>query len=196
MKIVIDTVESASSTMNIAAISLALISNPSAAWVLLNTILIIYFLPLGYQILTPGIVKICKAMSNLQGNTNILTMIFNIDNSSNLLNNAKKIGINSSSILVNLGSDVTLFLAIVISYPFVLLLSKYNLGFLREKFLVIKKCYKYSLFIRFLIQRNLQIGIFSLMSFESVISIKNEENLDFESIISKALSFILVVVNI
>ena len=114
MKIIIEKAESASSTMNIASISLALISNPSAAWVLLNTILIIYFLPLSYQVLTPGIIKICKAMSNLQGNINVPKMILDSQSSRNILKNARKIGIHSSNIFINLGSDITLLIGIML----------------------------------------------------------------------------------
>ena len=168
MKILIKKTESTSLSLNIGTISLALLSNPSAAWVLLTTIQFLYFLPLGQSSLTHGSVKLCKAIGKFNGKMNLPKMLYKENSLSLPSSKAREIGIDTSDFWINLGSDITLLIGIIVLFPFVLLLSKLKIRFLSSKFQKIKEYYRYSVFLRFFIQKNLAIGIFSFICFESV----------------------------
>ena len=160
--------ESANKISSVVIISLALVSNPSAAWVLLNTMQFIYFLPISHYPFTPTAIKFCKAIGKFDTKTNVPKVIMNKKSLSVPMIQARKIGIQSSSLWINLGSDVTLLAGVCILFPIVYLLSRTNLGKFSQKVKEIKKNYRYSLFIRFFLQKSLAIGMFSFLCFNSV----------------------------
>ena len=196
MKKIIKKTESASSSMNFGTICLALLSNPSAAWVLLNTIQLIYFLPIGQNSLTPGSIELCKAIGNFNGKMNLPKMFYNNKSLSLNHSKARAVGIYISDIWINLGSDITLLIGIIVLFPFVLLISKLKIRYLSNKFQKIKDYYRYSIFLRFFIQKNLAIGIFSFICFESVSNTLKIENFSSQSIFSFISSFIFAVISI
>ena len=84
---------------------------------------------------------------------------------------AKEYGITTSSFWINIGPTVTVFLGMLILWPFIWLLSKFDLGKITLKIIKILGNYRYSVFLRFLAQAYLDVGLFSFIQIKSVIII-------------------------
>ena len=127
---------------------------------------------------------------------NLPKMFYNNKSLSLNHSKARAVGIYISDIWINLGSDITLLIGIIVLFPFVLLISKLKIRYLSNKFQKIKDYYRYSIFLRFFIQKNLAIGIFSFICFESVSNTLKIENFSSQSIFSFISSFIFAVISI
>ena len=190
---VIERVEESSETSTFTFIALAFIGNPSAAWVLINTIQMIYFLPFGQSPLTPASIKICKSLGKFNGQYNAAKYIFGKSSLESTNTVAKKLGIESSEFFMNFGSNISILVAIIFLYPLVFGLSKSRFGRISEKIKDIEANYKYSFFIRFWLQNILPIGFFSILCYFSVIHKKKINALGFQSIFNLIFSQILIV---
>ena len=150
------------------AILLSLLSNPSTAWLLLNTIQIIHFLPLSKFDLTTTSVRICKTFGQFNLIPNLPELILNPNCSTMSSELADKIGIQTTNFWINVGSEVTFLLGMIVLLPVLLVIKRYNLGFISKKVNDVVIDYRYSVFIRFWLQSHLAVGVYSLINFESV----------------------------
>ena len=84
---------------------------------------------------------------------------------------ASNYGFNSSVFWINMGPDMTGFIAIIVIFPVILLLSTIKVKKISEKASKYLLNYRYGVFLRFLIQTYLDIGIFAMVQLISVIFI-------------------------
>ena len=150
------------------SIGSAITSNPAAAWALINTIQVVTYLPINSNSLTPGLQAFCTGLGQFNLLPNPMTYAFNISDTSPPYTEATNYGINSSMFWVNMGQNISLFLALVAIWPFLFLLSKLKLGRIAMKFGNILENYRYGLFLRFWIQSYLDVGFYSLIQVKSV----------------------------
>ena len=92
------------------SISLAIVSNPSAAWALLNTIQIIGYIPLNSNPLTPGLFAFITGLGQYNLIPNSFEYIFDSNTTGTPYLQASKYGFSTSVFLINLGPDITIFL--------------------------------------------------------------------------------------
>ena len=153
------------------AVGAGMISNPAAAWALINTIQIISYIPLNSNPLTPNLQTFCTAMNNFNLIPNPMAFIFNSSSTSEPYTEASNYGMNTSVFWINIGQDLIMIFGMIAIWPFVFLLSKLHLGKITKRLLKVSTNYKYSVFIRFWIQSYLDFGIYSLVQLKAVIFI-------------------------
>jgi hypothetical protein len=193
-KEIIKKVRTVGQSSSLISFCLAMLTNPSAGWVLQNNIQMIAFLPLSSNPLTPAVNQFCKALINFYSPVNLPSRYLNKDLTSSPSIQAKKIGIKTIDLWINIGTYITIFVGILLLFPIVLLISKLNLGKISQKFQEFKFKYKFSVFLRFWLQSQLVIGFFTFLNFESVSFRQNIEVLCFQSILGKVSSIILIVI--
>ena len=144
-------------------------SNPSAGWVLMNSIYMIYFLPLSREPLTTTSTKFCASIGNFKSFFNIAELFLDEDNNEQTFDELRKVGIKTSNFWINTGAYFTFLLGITLASPFIFLISKLKIPIISLKTKEIFLNYKYSFFIRFWLQNYLIIGVYSLISLTLVI---------------------------
>ena len=152
------------------SIGSAIISNPAAAWALINSIQIVIYLPINSNPLTPGLQAFCTGVGHFNLMPNIMAYVFNKSDTSPPYNEASNFGIDTSVFWVNIGQNTSIFLGLIAIWPFVYLMSKLKVGKIAVKFGNFLHNYKYSVFLRFWIQSYLDVGFFSLVQLKSVSS--------------------------
>ena len=160
---IIDKTKKTAKYSNSVSIFLSMFANPSTAWLLINTLQIIYFLPLSQAPLSPAVDEFCKAVSEYSLVPNVPELIFKDSHSSMLDEQAKKIGITSSLIWINIGSELTLLVSLLILWLIFWIVSKFDINLCKMKLTSILSSYKYSVFLRFWLQNHLIIGIYSFI---------------------------------
>ena len=99
---------------------------------------------------------------------NIFNLWINKNASTSPYNYAKKIGINSSILLLSGGPDLTVLILLLSFLPILIVLSRINLGKFSTKLKEKLHEYRYDVFIRFWIQTYLIFGIFAIINQKSV----------------------------
>ena len=171
IKKVLKSVSKTSQSSNSISIIFSLLSNPSAAWLLINTLQMTSFIPLSKNPLTPATTEFCKAISKTGLIPNLPELILDKNSSTVPFAQARKIGIETSVVFINIGTEITILLVTLGLYPIILIISLIQFKLISQKIQKIKDDYRYNFFIRFWIQIHLPIGIYSIINFESVIII-------------------------
>ena len=190
---IIKNVEESTYSSNIISFSFSMFTNPSAGWVLLNSVRSIYFLPLSKTSLTPTAYSFCKAIGNSKSNFNLFTLFKISSKDDKIFEGAKKLGIESTFLWINLGSDLTILFIVILIYPALKFLKNIKKFSIDTKVLKILSLYKYAFFIRFYIQSSLIIGIYAFIGFETEINTKEVNILDVNYLINKIASYLLIV---
>ena len=165
-------------SMLCAAIANAIISNPAASWALINNIQLLSYLPLSSNPLTPNLQNFCTSMNSKNIIPNVFQYLLDPNCTSAPYMQARKYGMISSVFWINMGCDMIGIMGFMIIWPFVWVLSKIKIKkAISDKFSSYLMAYRYSVFLRFLIQAYLDIGIFSLVQLISVIFNKTVENI-------------------
>ena len=165
----IQIVEDSSKSSNSISFFLSMFSNPSAGWVLMNSIYMIYFLPLSREPLTTTSTKFCASIGNFKSSANIAKFIFNENYNEQTFGQVKEVGIITSNFWINFGSHLTIFLVILIALPLLLIMYKLKLPKISLRADEMLSKYKYSYFIRFWLQNHFIIGVYSLICLTLVI---------------------------
>jgi Sec-independent protein translocase protein TatA len=151
------------------SIGSSLISNPAAAWALLNTIQLLIFLPLNINEMTPNVRKFLKGFQGYNILPNFFEKIINSKASSEPYQEAKNFGLVTSMFLINAGKILTILIVALLLWPLAIVVSRSKAGNFSLKALKILGNFKYSFFLRFWIQGFLEILVFSLVQLRSVI---------------------------
>ena len=112
--------------------------------------------------------KFCKAISGYYSIPNIFEFFIDKNLIDPPFEQAIKIGIESSVLLINIGSELTLLLTLLISWPLLRLIYSLKILYLNKKLDQLLGLFKYSVFIRFWLQNHLIIGIYSLINLKLV----------------------------
>lgn len=150
------------------SIGAALISNPAAAWAILNTIQFVTYFPLNSNSLTPGIRAFCMGIGDYNLLPNAMEYIFSPNSTSSPYKEASDYGVTSSVFWINIGPNISVFLAILAIWPFIFFISKLKIGKIAVKSAKFLGNYKYSIFLRFWIQTYLDVGVYSLIQLKAV----------------------------
>jgi hypothetical protein len=150
------------------SIGAALTSNPSSAWILLNSIQLLSLLPLNSNNMTSSLRTFFFGFSGFNLLPNFLEYIFDSSSSSEPYLEARRYGIKSSVLFLNTGKSLSILIITLLIYPLVLCLSKCNKGKITAKMIKILGNYKYSFFLRFWTQTFLELMVFGLVQLRSV----------------------------
>lgn len=153
------------------AIASALIGNPAASWVIINTIQAMTYLPMNNNPLTPGLQTFLNSLAGYNMMPNPMIYIFDSNCTSPPYLEASNFGFNTSVFWINAGPTFAILLLLVSFLPFIYLISKFKLGITKLKLAKYLGNYRYGIFLRFWIQAYLDIGFFSLVQLKSVIAI-------------------------
>ena len=169
----------AAQTMVSSSVGAALISNPSAAWALLNTIQILIYLPLNSNKMTENIKRFLSGFSGYNIIPNVMKFVFSHDSCSEPYLEARRFGINTCVFLLNMGPNFMTLISVLLIWPFIYCLSKCKKGKIAAKSLKLLGNYRYSFFLRYWTQIYLEAGIFAIIQIKSVnfiqsITIKSE----------------------
>ena len=154
--------------LNPTSIFLSLLTNPSFAWLLINTLKIIYFIPLSRNPLTPAVVRFCRSVTDYNIMPNIPELYIKNNSTTLPFKEARDIGIDSSIVLINLESEITLLSLVVLTLPLILILAIFKLNCLNKFLILCRKNLRYSFFIRFWLQNHLILGVYSFLNFKAV----------------------------
>ena len=106
-------VESVKTTVKVAvsaSFAAAMVSNPAACWVLINTIQIITYMPLANLDFSPSLLQFLQATSTNSIMPNIMQDVFDSDSSSTPIEREQRSGIESSVLWINIGPNILLFI--------------------------------------------------------------------------------------
>jgi hypothetical protein len=146
--------------------SSAIVSNPAASWVLVNTIHMIIYMPLNSIPYTQRIKDFARSIGGFNIIPNFIQMIFSGNSTSIPYFEARDFGFSTSLFWVNFGKNVIIFLFFVFMIPVLFGLSRIR----KISGICLKALsnYKFCFFLRFWIQIYLEIGIFALIQITSV----------------------------
>ena len=150
------------------SIGASLMSNPAAAWALLNSIQILIFLPINSNNMTQTIRTFLSGFSGYNILPNLVGSIFSSKASTEPYLEARRYGIASSVFLVNTGKILILFVVTCMLIPFIFALSKFSSGKIAAKAIKILGNYRYGFFLRFWTQSYLELMIYGLIQLRSV----------------------------
>ena len=111
LKALLSKTKSTSQGVVSSSIGLSIVSNPSTAWTLINTLQFINYLPLNNQKLTPTIYKFCTAIGDYNWLPNVAEYVFTSSSSSKPFDEASRIGIETSVFFINTGPIFIVLLA-------------------------------------------------------------------------------------
>ena len=151
-----------------ASIAIAIVSNPAAGWAMLNTIQLITYMPINSNHFPLAVKKFCGALGGFSFIPNLSSYLFNEDSADPPYKEARDYGITTSVFWINIGPSATIFIGMLALWPLFWIITKFNLGKISEKLMKILSNYRYSVFLRFLAQAYLDIGLFSLIQMKSV----------------------------
>ena len=155
------------------SIGASIMSNPSAAWALLNTIQILIFLPLGTTSLSPTMIAFFDSFSGYNLIPNSFSFFIGDQDMNEPYYEARRYGISTSVFLINFGLILGPFILGILIWPFIKLISKLQLGKISKIAENKLKSYKYNYFIRFWIQAYLEAGIYAIINIHEVKPIQN-----------------------
>ena len=135
---------------------------------LINTLQIIYFIPLSRNPLTPAVVRFCLSVTDYNIVPNIPEIYIENNSTSLPFKEAKDIGIDSSLFLINFGSEITLLSLALLFLPIYLIFTIFKFNCLKKFLTFCQKNLKYSFFIRFWLQNHLLLGVYAYLNFDAV----------------------------
>ena len=152
--------------MTFIAIALASLSNPSSLWAMLNTIQLIYYMPLNSVPYTDLLRETTDSLIDYSIVPNIFSIVSCPAATSPPSKNVKRFGIKSSVLLLNSGPIWLSFISSLISITFIFILTK-----ILDSSIKLKKLYsklKFNLLIRFWIEAYLDLGLLAFIQTTSV----------------------------
>ena len=117
LKSIISKSKSTSQTLVITSIAISIISNPAAAWAMVNTLQFINCIPLSSDPLTPTIQNFCRAIGGYNMLPNLLSYVFSSDSSSEPFDEAIRIGISESVFWLNTGNAIVTLIVVCVIAP-------------------------------------------------------------------------------
>lgn len=108
----------ASKTAASTAIASALIGNPAASWILINTIQFVGYISMNDNPLTPGLQAFFSSLGGYNMMPNLMTYIFDSNSTSLPYPEASNFGFNTSVFWINAGPTATTFFLFVSLLPF------------------------------------------------------------------------------
>ena len=147
----------------------AMVSNPAACWILINTIQIIIYMPIANLDFTPELLQFLKAISGYNIVPNLIDDFFDSKTTTEPIDREKRSGIDSTVFWINMGPSLLMLVVYIGFIPFLVLGTKVR--YLRDRCKKYIENYKFSFFIRFWIQSFMDFGIFALIQVNSVIFI-------------------------
>ena len=146
--------------------STAIVSNPAASWVLVNTIHMIVYMPLNSLPYSKRIKDFARSIGSFNLIPNFIEMIFSGNSTSLPYFEARDFGFSTSLFWINFGKNFIIFLFFVMCIPIIFGFSKIKK--IENVCARMMSNYKYTFFLRFWIQIYLEIGIFALIQMTSV----------------------------
>ncbi|OMJ77428.1 hypothetical protein SteCoe_22987 [Stentor coeruleus] len=155
------------------SITMAIMTNPSAVWILLNTIQMVQYMLLSDNQIPEGLETFISGFGNFDNFIpNPFLYIFDLNSTSMPCMQVKDFGYSTSVFFINIGISIAQFCIILSFLPLLYILSKFDLGKISLKINKLLSNYKYSFFLRFWSQAYLDIGIAAIIQLRSVIIIK------------------------
>lgn len=152
-----------------ASVASGLFNNPSTAWVFINTLELITYLPLGSVAYTENLVEFFTFLGGVNIVPNPSELFFTITNQSTPYKEARNYGFKTSYFIINAGPIIGSFIVFICLIPVCYFGSKLKWGKFAVESTKILMNYRYSFFVRFWIQSYLSLGILSLVQIKSVI---------------------------
>ena len=168
IQLVLNSSTAMAQTVVSSSVGVSLMSNPAAAWALLNSIQILIFLPINSNNLTQTIKTFLSGFSGYNILPNVFKSFLSDKASSEPYLEAREYGIKSSVFLVNTGKNLAIFTVTCMMTPFIFCLSRCTSGKIAAKAIKILGNYKYSFFLRFWTQSFLELMIFAVIQLRSV----------------------------
>lgn len=169
VKGVVNNAGAAASSSIFTSIGISMMSNPASAWILINTIQLISYLPISSSYLTSNIKDFCKGLAGFNLLPNPISYIFDEASSEPPTKTQQEVGIDSSVFWVNSGQNASVLIIMILLSPFFIFLSKLPYTSLSSRFSKILKNYRYGMFLRYWIQAYLDLGFFALIQLHSSI---------------------------
>lgn len=151
-----------------ASLGASLISNPSAAWILINTIEVISYIPLSDPPLSDRLIGFFQGIGSFNPTPNFAEDIFDSNSTETPYYEAYKYGFSTSVFLLNTSPTLAVFFIVCFCWPLLLLFSKLEIGKISIKMIKILSNYKYSFFLRFWAQSFLIITLSAIIQIRSV----------------------------
>ncbi|OMJ66638.1 hypothetical protein SteCoe_36451 [Stentor coeruleus] len=174
-----------------ASIASGLFNNPSTAWVFINTLELLTYLPLGSVSYTENLVEFFTFLGGISIVPNPSEIFFTITNQSTPYKEARNYGFKTSYFIINSGPIIGSFIAFICLIPVCYFGSKLKWGKFAVESSKILLNYRYSFFVRFWVQSYLSLGILSLVQIKSEYE-WNSEGL--ANIVFSSLTIIIVVI--
>jgi hypothetical protein len=133
----------------------------SSAWVLINSIQIIGYIPMMNIELPIGLSSFLKSVLDLKSIPNLFQYFISDDSPLNF-QSARRVGKHSSLFLVNGGQLITILLLMLALWPGIYLASKAPYAKMAKRLCEVSANYKWSFFIRFAIEGYLQLTFAAL----------------------------------
>lgn len=152
--------------------------NPTALWTMLNTLEILAYIGLSKIPMTNSFYTFVVSLNSINFIPNIFEYFLDDSDGIKSYPQAVKYGFGSNLFLLNAGEPMTTFLILILLLPIIMSLSNCSQLFIAKKLSELLKNYKYSVFLRFLVQAYLNIGVASIIgllnsSFSSSIHMTN-----------------------
>ncbi|OMJ95283.1 hypothetical protein SteCoe_1340 [Stentor coeruleus] len=160
-------IEAAAQTMVTTSIGTTIVSNPVAVWALINTLQLIYYLPLGSTPMTKGLQLFCSSLGNYNIVPNPMSMLISNNLTTPPYDEAEDFGLITSVFLINIGSNLLIICLFIVQLPIIVLLSKCEMRSIQRKANNLLKNYKYCFFIRFWTQAYIDTLIYAFIQLRS-----------------------------
>jgi hypothetical protein len=112
-------IKSTTQSALIASFASAMVSNPAACWILINTIQFLSFLPLSAVNYSQDIIEFIQAIGGYSFIPNWIALFFDKDSSGEPSPRASLLGIKSSVFWVNFGASLLVLMAYLALIPFI-----------------------------------------------------------------------------
>lgn len=152
-----------------ASITSAFISNPASTWVLISSIQLLSYIPLGNTEITSKIKELFSGLMSPNIFPNPFSGFIQLPQTLKAYPEAFHYGIETDSFIYNTGFLILNFFVILGVLPLIILISKIKIRFIQTKCDTLLHNYRYSVFLRYWIQSYLDLGIFAVINLRSVI---------------------------
>ena len=155
----IETVRTISQIMVTISLGISLISTTAAAWPMIGILQLIPYIPLSEFYNDIATIQFFTAAGEFNVIPNLMGYIFDSKSSSTPYDRAKIVGIDTSVFWLNIGQIILPFIIFICLWPFLFFASKCDIRNLTLKLQKLLENYKYGLFLRYIIQAYLDIGV-------------------------------------
>ncbi|OMJ94784.1 hypothetical protein SteCoe_1964 [Stentor coeruleus] len=149
------------------SVAIAIVSNPAAAWALINTIQLIGYLPLGSNPLTPRLRVFCMSLGKYNILPNLMEKIFSKNDTKPPYLQGRNFGLDTSVFWINIGNTLCMFIIIILCWPCTFIVFQLSKGSVAAKAKKYLQNYKYNTFIRYWIQSYIDIVVYAIIQIKS-----------------------------